>query len=170
MNALLLGFMTGLDNFVVSAGIGTARLKRNQLAVLVALFALAEASMPILGFYVASVVAPSFFEGFGPALLIIAGMIAAYRVYAGMPKISPWFLFSIPLLMSLDNLAAGAGLAASGGSTFVVAAGAGLMAAFLTLAGLGFGRLLPFKSAALTQSFLAVALVSVGVFELVAGA
>ena len=170
MNLLLLGLMTGIDNFIVRAGLGAARLGRKQIITLVGLFALAEACMPMLGFYLSSVVAPGLFEGLGPILVILAGLIAAYRVYAGLPKLSPWFLFSVPLIMSFDNLAAGAGIGAISGGSFALAAGAGLTAAILTIAGLALGRVLPLKSPALAQSFLALALVSVGMFELVAGA
>ena len=179
MNMLLLGlmtgFVTGLDNFIVSAGLGTTRLARRQIAALVAAFAVAEAVMPLVGFALARFVAPELFEGLGPVLLIVAGCVAGAGALRGVPRLSPWVLFTLPVLMSLDNLAVGAGLGALGGYTLGAALVAGAVAAIISTAGLLFGglvsgRILRIGSPGVAQAIVAVCLIAVGVVELAGGA
>ena len=173
INMLLLGLLTGIDNFFVSAGIGTTRLTRRQIIALVVAFAAAETLMPLAGFSLVKLVTPELLDGLGPTLLILAGFLVILRLILGAPKISTWFLFTVPVIMALDNLAAGAGLGAIGDYTIGAAMIAGLTAATLSLAGfvlgLGLVRSLPvIRSPAVAQAVIAICLVSVGVFELVA--
>lgn len=169
MTVILLGLLTGIDNFIVSLGLGTAQLSRRKVAALIAAIALAEAAMPLVGFAIASLISIETVEAAGPALLLLAGALAAWRAYAGIPKISSWFLLTIPPIMSLDNLALGAGMGTLTGFNLGAAAVAGLIAASVSTLGISVGRLFNVRSPATAQSILAACLVSMGMFELVGG-
>ena len=172
MSIIVLGILTGIDNFAVSAGFGTLHLGKLQRVLLVAAFAVCEAFMPVLGFYAIGAAALAPIEWLGPVLLIAAGALVAWQVYHGaMPESgrwtgSPYLLVLAPILLSLDNLAAGAALRALGGFDTASAVTAGGVAAMVSIAGLWLGSQASRRFAFRPQIALAVCLIAAGAFEL----
>jgi putative Mn2+ efflux pump MntP len=175
MNIILLGLLTGIDNFIVSAGFGTLRLGRTQQLLVVAAFAICEAFMPLLGYHLAAAATVGPIEWLGPVLLIAAGALIASRVYRGtMPEAGPGsrplhLLFLAPVMLSLDNLAAGAALNAFGGFNYAAALNAGVIAAMLSIMGLWIGSRALQRPAFRSQLALACCLIAVGAFGLARG-
>lgn len=171
MNALLIGIVTGLDNFAVSTGFGSLGQTRKALALLVVAFAGFEALMPLVGYALASGLPMDLLELAGPLLLIGAGLIVAWRVWRGAPQMAgPLALIGVPLLMSLDNLAAGVAMRGLSGFDLRAVLLAGGIAAGISLAGLWLGgrvrHLLHPSLPAIPQFLLAAALIGVGGMEL----
>jgi putative Mn2+ efflux pump MntP len=170
MTVLFLGLLTGIDNFVLGAGMGAMRLARGHLVALVLACGLAEALMPLAGFALAGTVAPGLAEGLGPVLLVIAGLLVAGRVALGLPRLSGWLLAALPVVLALDNLAAGAGMGALGGFAPLSALASGAVAAGLGLAGIALGRRVPVGAPAMVQAAFACGLIALGVADMVGGA
>lgn len=172
MNIILLGILIGIDNFAISAGFGTLKLVRMQRVLLVAAFAVCETFMPLLGFYVISAAVVGPIEWLGPVLLIAAGSLVALCVYqstmqgADHSSGSLYLLVLAPIVLSLDNLAAGAALRALGGFDYASAVTAGAIAAIAGMAGLWVGSQASQRFAFSPQIALACCLIAVGAFEL----
>lgn len=118
MSGLLsLGLVLGLDNMRVAVGIAAVGVDRRTAIRLSLAFAVAETVMPFLGLLIGQAV--SGYLG-GVADLVGVACLAGCGLYvlfgsAGKDGDSalqhrPWALFGLPLVLGLDNLAAGVGL------------------------------------------------------------
>jgi putative Mn2+ efflux pump MntP len=133
--ALVLGLLTGADNFWFGLAFGLLPLSSRARLNLAAGFAIAEIGMTLAGFAFGPV-------GFGGGLnAAYASAAAGILVLAACARRAdtvrlashPAGIVLLPLALSLDNLAAGAGLSNDG---VAAAAGAALVSAGLAAAGL----------------------------------
>ncbi len=121
---LIYGILVGLDNLQVCAGIGLlpgGRRRRRQLALLIGLF---EAVMPLLGLLAGQGLRARvgvLGELLGPALLAVCGLLVLWSSFKDTDDLQEEkhlgnrrVLLGLPLVLSLDNLLAGAGLGALG--------------------------------------------------------
>lgn len=116
---LTLGFVLALDNLHASASLGTMTLRLGDRQRLATAFALFEGGMVLLGGLAASfwmVWSSVSSEKFAIAALLVAGALvvlgSANAGRAAKVTSSRWFHMGLPLSLSFDNLAGGAGLAA----------------------------------------------------------
>lgn len=116
---LLLGFLVGLDNLQVGAGLGLVRMSMARRWAFAGAFALCETVMPLVGLALGRNVARfagSWAEEVGIAVLALCGLlivILALREEADEAA-SSLALAGLPLSLSLDNMAAGVGLGSLG--------------------------------------------------------
>jgi putative Mn2+ efflux pump MntP len=170
---VLLGFVLGLDSFRASLGLGLARRGAAGQARVALAFGLCDGLAPLVGMAAGSLlvarlspwtgwVGPLVLGGFGLFVFIKAGTSGAEDA---RPE-GGWSLLGLPLVLSLDNLAAGFGLGAIGVPVVLSAALIGLISGFMALAGLRagalVGRAMPARAervggAALTALALALA-------------
>ena len=147
MKALMLGLVTGFDNLAVSSSFGTIGLSSRDRMKLIASFAFFEALMTVLGFFIVSQTVLQSAEWLGPVCLLISGVLVAWRVRTrrvvkhDRPLTSSVLLIWIPLVLSLDNLAAGASVGAFDAIGFFSAAISGCVAATVSAGGLLLGSL-----------------------------
>jgi manganese efflux pump family protein len=131
--ALVAGLVTGSDNLFVGAAVGLLPLSLSRRVSFALAFAVAEASMTLAG-YAFAIRDPG--GDLPPTLMLAAaGVLVLLTCWRSVDLArltgSPAAIVLLPLSLSLDNLAAGAGLAVSGLPT---ALGAGLISATLTAA------------------------------------
>lgn len=162
MSILLLGLLTGLDNFIVSAGFGTLQTRPWHRAGWLMAVVAAETLMPLAGFHLAGAAS---IEWLGAGLLVLTGILVAWGALQGQAH-WPYAMVLAPVALSFDNLAAGAGLALTGFELSSAAAAGGIAAA-TGLAGLLAGRLATVRMAIPGQAILACCLLTVGLTELV---
>jgi putative Mn2+ efflux pump MntP len=147
MKALMLGLVTGFDNLAVSSSFGTIGLSSRDRMKLVASFAFFEALMTVLGFVIVSQTVLRSAEWLGPVCLLISGILIALRIRTrsvvkhDRRLTSSVLLIWIPLALSLDNLAAGAGIGAFDSFGIFSAVVSGCVAATLSAGGLLLGSL-----------------------------
>ena len=173
MKILLLGILTGFDNLIASTGFGSLGLSTRDRIKWVASFACFEAFMPLVGLMITSQTMLRHVEWLGPVCLIVCGLLVAWRVFKGSsdhdyPKVnSRGSLILVPFFLSLDNLAAGASLGASGGVGIMEVLLAGGIAAGLSIAGLQVGALASRQWKFNPQMACAICLISVGTLGMV---
>lgn len=147
MNTIILfGILVGLDNLQVSAGIGMNSGRRPGTWILIAAFAFFEAVMPLIGLMMGEALAMRFGEHteyLGPSLLAACGLFVAYQALrnqdTGKLFTSRASRLALPLLLSLDNLAAGAAFGVMGYPVLMTAVIIGGLSACLCLAGVFLG-------------------------------
>ena len=165
---LVLGFLVGLDNFLVSTGVGAGRLDKKQKWLLVCGFAFFEAFMPLSGLLVGQALAENltFFTEFaGPVALVFCGVLLLSSLHLGSKPLTAYqrVLPALPLLLSFDNLSAGAGFGALDFPLAVTAIVVGGISGCMCFAGLLLGEkaghLVPVKAETLCGVWLVCAAV-----------
>lgn len=155
--ALALGILIGVDNLRVSAGLGMLGLESRQRRGLAAAFGLCEALMPLLGLALGRFVRDvggGVAESAGPMALGAAGFLAIYGALRGRDWVvkgrGRWLLWLLPLVLSADNLLAGASLVSLPVAPVAAALALGVISGLMALAGLALGdfagRRLPIKA------------------------
>src|SRR5262245_36976040 len=104
---LLLGIVTGLDNFRVGVGLGALGMTSRRRWALAPRFALFEAAMPVVGAALGAGFAGDWAEGLGvvlPAAIGVCVLVPLARGIDASSRVarSP-LLFLLPLLLSFDN-------------------------------------------------------------------
>jgi putative Mn2+ efflux pump MntP len=170
--ALLAGLLTGSDNLHFGAAFGLLPLSARRRAAFAVAFGVAELGMTLVG-YAASVR----LGGDVPAALALALagalVLLTWARGADLARLAghPSALVLLPLALSFDNLAAGAGLASLGRSGLAAAFGAGLVSAAMAALGLfasgAVGRRLP-RAAAPLAGVLMLALAVARIAEALA--
>jgi hypothetical protein len=144
--ALPAGIVTGSDNVLIGATLGLLPLTTRRRAAYALAFAAAESGMTLAGYAVAvrlagSDVVPTVALAAAGALVLVA---CWRRADAARFADHPAAVVLLPLILSFDNLAAGAGLSAS---VLPTALGAGLVSAALAAGAMwstgGFARSVP---------------------------
>lgn len=119
---LVFSLLVGLDNFQVAAGLGATKMCARRRFLLVCAFAVFESLMPFLGLLLGQSVASNLvtqLDFVPPACLALCGIAIIWQTlpWRKTAEVSQWtrngFLL-LPLVLSLDNLIAGAGLGALG--------------------------------------------------------
>lgn len=139
---LLLGFLVGLDNLQVGAGLGLVRMSTARRWAFAGAFALCETVMPLVGLAlgrkVASFAGP-WAEGIGIGVLALCGLLIVILSLRGEEAEEvggSLALAGLPLSLSLDNLAAGLGLGSLGYPVIASALIIGLISGSLCAIGL----------------------------------
>lgn len=147
MELVLFGILVGLDNLAVASGLGASGLGRDRKARLAWAFFAFEAIMPLAGLAIGAGVRDSVApvaSVLGPCCLVACGLLvltAARRGTASLRPIDrPWLMVALPLVLSLDNLAAGVGLGAMGLPVLPAALAVGGISGALAVAGLAAGE------------------------------
>ena len=162
---LLFAVMAGADNFQVACGLGMLPIGRARRWALGASFGICEAFMSLAGLLAGSYLRIHVFGAAslaGTITLLASGFLIIYLALndRDMEQLAnnKWVIFGLPLSLSLDNLAAGAGLGANGYPVILCAAVIGLICTAMSLAGLFLGervrRLLPRRAGALAGAWL----------------
>src|SRR4029077_15042755 len=142
---LLLGFLLGLDDLQVGAGIGMTRISSARRRAFAGSCALWETVMPLLGLALGrklALVAGSWGEGIGIGMLALSGLLIILLSLRerdreeDLSKTGSLALAGLPLWLSLDNLAAGVGLGSLGFPVVVSALVIGLVSGSLCAVGL----------------------------------
>jgi len=142
---ILLGFLLGLDNLEVGAGLGLVRMSTARRWAFAGVSALCETVMPLVGLalgHAARLRAGGWGEGIGIAVLAICGLVISTLSLRGDEEAKERFansrlaLAGIPLSLSLDNLAAGVGLGSLGFPVLASALILGLVSGSLCALGL----------------------------------
>jgi putative Mn2+ efflux pump MntP len=139
---LLLGFLVGLDNLQVGAGLGLVRMSTARRWAFAGAFALCETVMPLVGLAlgrkVASLAGP-WAEGVGIAVLALCGFLIVILSLRGEEvedSGGSLALAGLPISLSFDNLAAGLGLGSLGYPVIASALIIGLVSGSLCALGL----------------------------------
>jgi manganese efflux pump family protein len=141
----LLGFLLGLDNLQVGAGLGLVRMSLARRWAYAGVSALCEMGMPLVGLalgHAARLRAGSWGEAVGIAVLALCGTVIGFLALRGEEEEKERFansrlaLAGIPLSLSLDNLAAGVGLGSLGFPVVASAAVLGLVSGSMCALGL----------------------------------
>jgi manganese efflux pump family protein len=142
---LLLGFLLGLDDLQVGAGLGLTRISTARRWAFAGSCALWETVMPLLGLALGrrlALVAGSWGEGIGIGMLALSGLLIIllsrrdHDADEDLSKTGSLALAGLPLWLSLDNLAAGVGLGSLGFPVVVSALVIGLVSGSLCAVGL----------------------------------
>jgi manganese efflux pump family protein len=143
---LVIGFTLSLDNFRSAVLLGAFRLSWRRSLQVALVFGFWDAVAPLIGILGGDYLG----EAIGDtAELIGALVIAAYGLFLIVrARRSPepddmderWFLFGLPIPLSLDNIVAGTSLGLLGFSPWLAPPLFGVMTAVMTLAGLQVGR------------------------------
>jgi putative Mn2+ efflux pump MntP len=133
--SLLVGLLTGSDNLHFGTAFGLLPLSKQRRVAFALAFGVAEVGMTFAG----SMLGGGFGGELLPALcLTLAGalVLLAWARGADLARLSghPAALVLLPLALSVDNLAAGAGLSRDG---LPAVLGAGLLSASMAVIGLG---------------------------------
>lgn len=143
---LVLGFVLSLDNFRVAVALGTVPFGLKRAVQVALTFGLWDAIMPLVGLLIGRQIGESVGD---VAELVGAVALGGYGLYLVISALRnpepdeldhPLALFGIPLMLSLDNLFAGASLGLLGFSPWFSAVVFGVMTAVLSLVGLQLGR------------------------------
>lgn len=159
---LLIGLLTGSDNLQFGAAFGLLPLSARRRAAFALAFGAAELGMTLVGYALGAR-----FHGELPAAcaLALAGalVLVSWARQTDLARLAghPAALVLLPLALSFDNLAAGAGLGSLGHPGLSTALGAGLLSALMAAIGLfaggAVGRRLP-RAAAPLAGILMLAL------------
>ena len=143
---LLLGFLVGLDNLQVGAGLGLVRMSAARRWAFAGAFALCETVMPLVGLALgrklanlAGLWAGPWAEGIGIAVLALCGLliiVLSFRGEATEEAGGFLALAGLPISLSFDNLAAGVGLGSLGFPVIASALTIGLISGSLCALGL----------------------------------
>jgi putative Mn2+ efflux pump MntP len=131
---LLAGLLTGSDNLHFGTAFGLLPLSRQRRVAFALAFGVAEIGMTLVGSALGGGFGGELLTGFSLALagaLVLLGWARG----ADLARLSghPAALVLLPLALSLDNLAAGAGLSRDG---LPAVLGAGLLSALMAVVGL----------------------------------
>jgi putative Mn2+ efflux pump MntP len=146
-----LALALGLDSLRASVGLGALRPSVGHALWLAGAFAVFETAAPVIGMLLAGALAPvvgRLAEIAGPAVLAATGVCVTVGSLGGretdVARVaqSRGFTLILPLSLSLDNLAAGAGLGFVGTGVLPAALVIGGMSGALALAGLRLGALI----------------------------
>lgn len=162
---LLFAIMAGADNFQVACGLGMLPIRRGRKWALGASFGAWEATMSLAGLTAGAFLRAHIFGAVplaGAMALLASGLLVIYLALNDRDledaANNGWMIFGLPLSLSLDNLAAGAGLGANGYPVMLCAMFIGLICTAMSLAGLflgeSFRRLLPRSTSGLAGAWL----------------
>lgn len=156
---LLAGLLTGLDNLQFGAAFGLLPLSTRRRFAFAFAFGAAELGMTLVGYALGTHI-----QGDLPAAcaLALAGalVLLSWRRGADLARLAghPAALVLLPLALSFDNLAAGAGIGSLGHPGLSTALGAGLLSAAMTAIALfaagAIGRRLPRAAAPLAGALM----------------
>ena len=143
---VVIGFTLSLDNFRTALLLGAFRLSWRRSAQVALVFGFWDALAPLVGILGGDYLG----EAIGDtAEYVGAVVIAAYGVFLiAQAKRKPepeafderWFLFGLPIPLSLDNVVAGTSLGLLGFSPWLAPPLFGITTAVMTLVGLQLGR------------------------------
>lgn len=164
-DVLLLGVLAGLDNVQVCSSLGLLALERGRVHLLAACFGASEVLAALAGMLLGHGVSASvagIADRAGPMLVLACGaallVMAWRRARLGQPVEAPLFVFGLPLTLSLDNLAAGAGIGLSQAPLLSSALAIGCISGAMSCLGLYGGawvrRFLPARSELLVGACL----------------
>jgi manganese efflux pump family protein len=143
---LIVGFTLSLDNFRTALALGPLRLGRRHAGQVALAFGLWDGVAPLVGIvaghYLGQTIG-STAEYIGAIAMGAYGLyllVQAWRTAAPEAVDSLWALFSLPLPLSLDNVAAGTSLGLVGFSPWLAAPAFGAITAVMSFAGLQLGR------------------------------
>jgi len=144
---IAVGFLLGLDSFIVSVPLGTTQPSASYRRRLAFAFGLCDGLASLLGWAIGKAewgTSLGHFEWLGPAAvgsygLYVLGLAWHSRRLAERGA-EGWLAFGLPLFLSLDNLAAGVGAGGSADSVVLVALAYGSLSGCLALLGLEVGR------------------------------
>src|SRR6202163_3057133 len=131
MTIVLAAFILSVDSFFASLVVGAIGIDRNRQIRLAMLFGVCDAAASVIGFACESAThVPSPIQ-----LPLFRVVLAAYAVMGVLfcsrlrnAQHGPsWWIWTLPMIMSLDNLLSPAGRANSVGQAVIVALGSGLM-------------------------------------------
>jgi putative Mn2+ efflux pump MntP len=131
MSIVLATFILSVDSFVASLVVGAIGIDRNRQIRMAALFGVCDAAASVIGFacepatHVPSSIQLPLFRVVLAAYAVI-GVLFCSRLKNAQRGTS-WWIWALPVVMSLDNLLAPAGRANPGGQAVIVALGSGLM-------------------------------------------
>jgi len=144
MELLLVGLLIGIDNFFVCMGLGTMSLSKKRKTVLIALFVVAEALLPLIGLSLGQYLMSTgdIIESIQWICLLAVGLwilfTAQFSDYfsnmASSKRIYVFFL--LPLILGFDNLLAGAAVRSFGLSILLM----GSLSAIICWVGLWVGE------------------------------
>jgi putative Mn2+ efflux pump MntP len=143
---LIVGFTLSLDNFRTAVALGPLRLGWTHAGQVALAFGLWDGVAPLVGIvagrYLGEAIG-STAEYIGAIAMGAYGLyllVQAWRTAAPEEVDSLWALFSLPLPLSLDNVAAGTSLGLVGFSPWLAAPTFGAITAVMSFAGLQLGR------------------------------
>jgi len=142
---LLLGFSLGLDSFRASASLGVLKLSPCDRARIVFVFGLCDGLAPLAGLAIgkslvaiinpwAAIVGSVIVGAYG-----LSTMLETLRVAKDESESNRTLVAGVPIVLCLDNLAAGVGLSTLGFPVILSAATLGITSSFMSLAGLWLG-------------------------------
>jgi putative Mn2+ efflux pump MntP len=144
---IIMAFAVSMDAFSVSLGMGVFELRLRQIFYIGLTAGLFHMIMPLLGILAGHLLSATFGQitGYvGGGLLMIMGVhmfISSFKSEERMAILPVgWGLILFSLLVSLDSFSAGLSLGMFGARAIVAMACFGIVAAFLTWAGLLMGR------------------------------
>jgi putative Mn2+ efflux pump MntP len=143
LRSLTAGFLLGLDSFFVASALGLVGLNKEQKRILVTMFVLCDGVASAISTALASagmkwfgaVVSPPIFLAVCSYALFV--MIAASLLTTNFRGQLNWAVWLLPLLFSIDNLAASADI--TGTSPLISGVVFGVASALLALAGVAVG-------------------------------
>ena len=144
MELLFVGILLGLDNFILSIGLGTLSLSKNRKVQLLALFVLAEVLLPVVGLAFGQSLAASAesIESLQWISMLLFGLWIGVTVlfrdrFTGLALSNQgYLLFLLPLIFGLDNLLGGVAFHNLGVSVLVM----GVLSAVICALGLVVGE------------------------------
>ena len=143
---VVIGFTLSVDNFRSALLLGAFRLSWRRSLQVALVFGFWDAVAPLVGILGGAYLGEAIGE---TAQYVGAGLIAAYGVFLIVrARRTPepdalderWFLFGLPIPLSLDNIVAGTSLGLLGFSPWLAPPLFGIMTAVMTLVGLQVGR------------------------------
>jgi putative Mn2+ efflux pump MntP len=140
--AILLGLLAGLDNLQAGAALGLGGLDARRRRALALGFAGCELGMVLVGAWLGAQalgLAGTIGDTLASGVLIALGTVLLWRLRHHRSGLVELPLWALPLVLSFDNLAVGAGLAAAGSQPYLSAALAGAIAGSLALLGMRSG-------------------------------
>src|SRR4051794_2932597 len=169
---LVIGFTLSLDNFRSAVLLGAFRLSWRRSVQVALVFGFWDAVAPLVGIlggdYLGEAIGDTA-EYIGAIAIAASGVfliVKARRTPEPDEMDERWFLFGLPIPLSLDNIVAGTSLGLLGFSPWLAPPLFGVMTAVVTLAGLQLGRaatsLIKFRSDLVTGVALVIMAVLLG--------
>lgn len=155
-----LGALVGIDNLRISVALGMVGLSKRRARLFALSFGTFEALMPLAGLLggaaLARVIEP-WTNYVGAAALVVCGLAMIFGALKEDPAAAiagrPSVILTLPLALSLDNLAAGFGLGTLGAPVAAAASVIGATSALAAVIGLKLGsrlrRLMPARAEAI---------------------
>ncbi|WP_338847142.1 manganese efflux pump [Massilia sp. W12] len=146
---MMFGILAGVDNLQACSALGLLPLHKRRLHLLAAAFCLSEIGAALLGMWLARSL--SVWLGvdgpeFGPWLMLACGVLVLGLAWRGDDERlhdvinQRGWIFGLPLTLSFDNLAAGAGISFSSVPLFSAALAIGVISASMSCIGLYLGQ------------------------------